>query len=392
MTRLRYGLGPAMAVLLVAASACGRQEPTDRAAMTDADITAAVQAKFFEESAVKGSDIDVAADNGVVTLSGSVPTDDVRSKAEQIARDVDGVDTVQNRIGVVAMAEGVAGRPDITADEPAGARTGQAAGDAGDRAADAMQASAKRVDAGWITMKVQSQFFADDTVKGMQIDVDTSRDGRVTLSGDVPSEEARQRAVEIARGTDGVTDVVDRLDVEGASSADADLDMDEVDTGFSDAWVRTKIEARFFLDPDIKGRDIEVTSSDGVVTLSGEVETPAERRQAVALARATDGVDDVRDQLRVAETTLASTDTPAAARPDDDWIEARIESRFFMDDLLKTADIDVSSDDGVVRLEGEAPTAAARETAADIARETEGVQQVTNEIEIEAAAAPEPMR
>jgi hypothetical protein len=90
-----------------------------------------------------------------------------------------------------------------------------------------------QTDAG-ITSSVKSKFAADDAVKAYQIDVDT-RDHVVTLSGEVESMAHKSRAVEIARGTDGVTNVVDNLIVgeTAATSGDVDVDVD-VDADLKD--------------------------------------------------------------------------------------------------------------------------------------------------------------
>ena len=87
-------------------------------------------------------------------------------------------------------------------------------------------------DAG-VTTKVKSQFAADDTVKAYEINV-TTREGVVTLEGDVDSAAAKMRAVEIARTTEGVRDVVDQLVIDpdgpaattGIDDNDVDVDVD----------------------------------------------------------------------------------------------------------------------------------------------------------------------
>src|SRR5262245_28571458 len=66
-----------------------------------------------------------------------------------------------------------------------------------------------QTDAG-ITTSVKSQLVSDDTVKARQIDV-TTRDHVVTLTGDVNTAQEEERALQIARSTTGVRDVVDRL-------------------------------------------------------------------------------------------------------------------------------------------------------------------------------------
>jgi hypothetical protein len=71
-----------------------------------------------------------------------------------------------------------------------------------------------QTDAG-ITSTVKSKLAADDAVKAYQVDVDT-RDHVVTLTGTVDSVAAKERAVLLARGTDGVSDVVDNIRISDA--------------------------------------------------------------------------------------------------------------------------------------------------------------------------------
>ncbi len=65
---------------------------------------------------------------------------------------------------------------------------------------------------GALTAKIKSKMALDDYVKARTIDVDTSG-SVVTLTGIVESASERERAVRLARETDGVTRVVDRLEV-----------------------------------------------------------------------------------------------------------------------------------------------------------------------------------
>jgi hyperosmotically inducible periplasmic protein len=63
---------------------------------------------------------------------------------------------------------------------------------------------------GWITTKLKAKFADETMLKGSDINVDTT-DHVVTLSGAVPSAMAKERAVEIAGGTEGVKRVVNQL-------------------------------------------------------------------------------------------------------------------------------------------------------------------------------------
>ncbi len=63
---------------------------------------------------------------------------------------------------------------------------------------------------GTLTAKIKSKMALDDTIHAAAIDVDTVG-GVVTLSGTVRSESERARALQLARETEGVTSVSDRL-------------------------------------------------------------------------------------------------------------------------------------------------------------------------------------
>ena len=67
----------------------------------------------------------------------------------------------------------------------------------------------------------------------------------------------------------------------------------------TDAGVTTKVKAKFAADDVVKASDINVTTNDQVVTLTGEVESAAAKAQAVRLTRETEGVRDVVDGLVV---------------------------------------------------------------------------------------------
>ena len=143
--------------------------------------------------------------------------------------------------------------------------------------------------------------FVDDDIKARDVDVDT-RNGQVTLGGLVSSEAERRRAVAIARNTAGVKEVVDRLRVQ--TSATPDTAGSETRNKPSqpldaDAWTTTKVQARYFIDSDLKGHEIDVDTRGGAVTLEGTVETDAQRTKAEQIARETSGVTRVVNRLTV---------------------------------------------------------------------------------------------
>ena len=150
-------------------------------------------------------------------------------------------------------------------------------------------------DAG-ITTAVKAKLAADDVVKAYQIDVDTERKA-VTLTGTVDSAQAKSRAVELARTTDGVTRVIDNIVVSATASADPPPDAQQA--AFSDPGITAAVKTKLLADPAVGGLRIDVDTRTGVVTLSGQVKSQAEREQALKLARETDGVKSVEDKLTV---------------------------------------------------------------------------------------------
>ena len=183
-------------------------------------------------------------------------------------------------------------------------------------------AACSQSDAG-ITTAVKAKMAVDDTVKAYQINVDTSG-GIVTLSGTVESGAAKSQAVTLARGTEGVVDVVDHLavgapatstsgeikdDLKAAGDATRDAAERGVDatkaaaerTGelVGDAAITTAVKSKLFGDTATTVWDINVDTKDGVVTLNGTVKNQAEADRAVALARAAGGVKRVVNNLKI---------------------------------------------------------------------------------------------
>jgi osmotically-inducible protein OsmY len=171
----------------------------------------------------------------------------------------------------------------------------------------AAEKAGDRITDGWLTTKIQAQYFADDDVKARYIDVST-HDRRVTLDGYVDSAVQRARAEQIARNTDGVASVDNRLKI-GVTPQSATLERGREPVGtagtsersqpLDDSLITAKVQAQYFLDPLVKARTINVSTKNGVVTVRGEVDSEAERAQALTLARRTEGVTRVEDALSI---------------------------------------------------------------------------------------------
>ena len=144
----------------------------------DSTITTKVKSALLAASDVKGSDIKVETNKGVVQLSGFVETQAQADRGAAIAKGVEGVKSVENKLSVKATTETVG----------------------------------EKVDDAVITTKVKAALLADPVVKSGDIGVVT-RDGEVQLSGFVDTQDQIDRASEVVRSVQGVKNVRNELSI-----------------------------------------------------------------------------------------------------------------------------------------------------------------------------------
>jgi len=150
-----------------------------------------------------------------------------------------------------------------------------------------------------ITTKVKAKMAVDDVVRGHTIEVATER-GVVTLTGNIDSDAAKARALELAKETKGVVDVKDMIAVKRAEGDGNAPDPGRtIGVTIDDADMTIRVKGRLLEDPLVKGLRIDVDTRDGVVYLTGSVSTEAEKEKAVRLARETTGVKDVQANLTI---------------------------------------------------------------------------------------------
>jgi osmotically-inducible protein OsmY len=164
---------------------------------------------------------------------------------------------------------------------------------------------------GWLVMKVHSEMVDEDVLDGSNIDVDV-KNGVVTLQGTVTSEAARARALEVARKNDGVKNVVDQLRIAPAHAGKMDKAGDKsanaakkTGRAIDDGWIKSKIYTQYLADWNtvLDDSDIDVDVDNNMVTLNGTVKSAAAKARAVEIAKKTDGVKGVKDNLRVGSGT-----------------------------------------------------------------------------------------
>ena len=248
-------------------------------AQTDSALSANVKTKLAADDMVKGSSVKVATDDHVVTLSGTVPSQAVRDRALQIARDTTGVTSVVDKltIGEAAgktTAQKAAGGVEKGADKSAAAvgtaahksagavdKSKEKVGDAAEKTGEAVGTAAKA------TGKAVEHGRARKTADAVEAGADKTKDATGTAG-----EKTKETTTAAAKKTGEVV---------------------------TDASITTAVKTKLLGDGETPGLKINVDTEDGVVTLHGDVANAEARAEAVRLARTTKGVKRVVDKLTV---------------------------------------------------------------------------------------------
>lgn len=145
-----------------------------------------------------------------------------------------------------------------------------------------------------ITAAIKSKFAADNELNALDIKVETTN-GKVTLSGKVNNSEAAERAISIARNTDGVSKVVYKLE----SVWSAPNEKSTAGNVISDTAITAAIKSKYALDKEVNASDITVETVNRRVTLTGTVPSAAVAERAISIAQNTNGVKEVISNLTI---------------------------------------------------------------------------------------------
>lgn len=222
-----------LALVAVAATFTVASAPARADRKGDSRLEKQIEKQLTEDDRLTGYVFAVEVEDGVATLKGKVALDAARAHAATVAT-IDGVKRVDNRIEVDAMPlrermqrleqskvsappldpaevpkdhidnEGQSEKEPVQLPEPALLLVNP----------EKVVREETVTSAGGITAKVMTQLVADEALKGSDIKVEANEvEGVVILRGTVPGESARNRALEIAKTTNGVQKVNDALTV-----------------------------------------------------------------------------------------------------------------------------------------------------------------------------------
>jgi osmotically-inducible protein OsmY len=210
-----------------------------------------------------------------VTLTGAVESEEDKTLAGQLGQAVTGAEQVDNQLTLdSALAERSPVKPpqQIQLD-------------------DLTLAAAIRGRLAWNTDTVDS-------------DLDVSVDGAVvTLKGQAATAQAKEWAGVLATSTDGAIVVNNLISLRAADTGttQAQAQARSTDTAVTDAWIASKVASSFQYDRNLDALRLDVKVRAGIVSLTGEVDSNASKKQAMEVARRLRGVRGVDgDMLKIA--------------------------------------------------------------------------------------------
>lgn len=297
-------------------------------AREDEDLAQAVEDAWLRDPAVHAWTLTAAADEGEVTLSGTVDSYAKKDLAARIAKGVRGVTAIENDVSV----DFDSARTDTEILEEVKAR-------------------------------IENDIRIDDAL--MEVSV---VDGHVLLSGSVGSLAEKNEARDLA-WVSGVR-TVRAGDLQISEVARDEMRRTDIQRSLEDEAVQKNVEDALTYDPRVLAFDIDVAVQNRTVSLRGEVDNLAAKRAAEQTARNTMGVQSVNNYIHV------RTDIPS-----DEELESRVETALIADPMVNRYAITVSAESGWVYLSGDVNTSAQKERARAVAERQIGVLSVVNTIE-----------
>ncbi|MEO8673670.1 MAG: BON domain-containing protein [Tahibacter sp.] len=268
-TTLRtWALGASIALALGSMSLVSALETPTTSTTTqlaDARRESQIQTSFIMNRHLRSFDLSVVVNGDKATLGGTVEHDIAKELAQQIAMGVDGIARVDNRIQVDPLIR----VPDhASSDRNFNEKVGDAT----------------------ITATIKSKLLWNSRTDGLDIHVDTTR-GAVRLTGSAGSEAERVLAERIANATEGVISLANEIVIQQKPASSAAPTA--VASAMSDAWITSKVTSSLVFTRGINAQRIVIRTSDGVVWLSGGVDSVAERELAIRVAEDVRGVKKV---------------------------------------------------------------------------------------------------
>jgi len=202
-----------------------------------------------------------------------------------------------------------------------------------------------------------------------------SKDGIVTLKGTVAEGSHKSLAQDTVEGLPGVKSVDNELKVKGEANAE-----------HSDGWLNTKVKTTLLFHRNVRATKTGVDVKDGIVTLSGEANSQAQKELTTEYAKDVEGVKEVKNEMTVAKI-LSKLDETIGEKIDDASITAQVKSSLLSHRSTSALKTKVSTTDGVVTLHGIAKNDAEKSLVTKLVTDIDGVKSVVNKMTIEAVVS-----
>lgn len=198
-----------------------------------------------------------------------------------------------------------------------------------------------------------------------------ANNGVVTLTGSVKQDYHRSLAQDTAANLAGVTRVDNRLTTDG-----------EAYVAKSDRAIDRKVNLNLMLHRNVSAAATTVSVKDGVVTLTGEASSVAQKDLATEYAKDIDGVKRVDNKMTVLATPIKEERTPSE-KLDDASITAQVRTALWNHRSTSALATTVTTRDGEVTLTGIAKSAAEKTLASKVVADIRGVTSVKNDMTVD---------
>lgn len=156
---------------------------------------------------------------------------------------------------------------------------------------------------------------------------------------------------------------------------------DGMGAAISDTVITAKVKAKLMGEKGLKKSEIDVTTTNGVVTLTGSASNSDAKGLAEDMTKSVEGVKSVDNTLKTPAGSEASAKTHKAMEKTkrvvaDSWITTKVKSEILADSLTKGFDVNVETRHGVVILKGKLANQAAVDHVKLMAQNVDGVKSV----------------
>ena len=222
------------------------------------------------------------------------------------------------------------------------------------------------------TSSVRTALLLSKQVSPYAIKVETTQ-GVVSLDGQVPSEQIKAVASAIVQDTSGVKELHNNLVINPATTRNSEAEG--LGERVADLEIKTMVSEGLSQNDALVDQHIGTDVSKRTVTLSGTVQTAAQKYSAEQTAWQVSGVQGVTDNLAAAD---AQTNPESA----DDKLAHRVEFELYSTKAISLKTMQVHADNGTVTLTGNVSSLAESLLAERITKSVEGVRRVVNTLAV----------